>query len=203
MIYHLASVYFLLYILQRPPLNTHPWRQWFHKDSTKNSEQNRLGNLIVWKRAISERGVFSNTWLQFGTGIGPTLNLCPVAPLQLSILVEVTRTEWMDLCSIPFVLTFLCNHTEWWKDQWCVSCPSSIGCLTRWACLPVLQPRPDDGFIQLGNLPLQHRPQALSQAVVVLLQLLLVLFLVKRDQVLVLLNGLTTPAGQRAERRLK
>lgn len=47
--------------------------------------------------------------------------------------------------------------------------------------IPVLQPRPDDGFIELGNLPLQHGPQALSQAVVVLFQFLLVLLLVGGD----------------------
>lgn len=77
---------------------------------------------------------------------------------------------------------------------------ASIGCWGRWLCLPGLQPRPDDGFVELGNLPLQHRPQALPQAVVVLLQLPLVLRLVRRDQVLVLLNGLATPGGGRAER---
>lgn len=60
---------------------------------------------------------------------------------------------------------------------------------------PVLHPRSDDGFVELGDLPLQHGPQALSQAVVVLLQLLLVLFLVRRDQVLVLLNRLPAPVG--------
>lgn len=76
---------------------------------------------------------------------------------------------------------------------------NNIGCLTWWVCLPVLQTRPDDGFIELRNLPLQHRPQVLSQAVVVLPQLLLVLFLVRCDQVLILLDCLTTPSGQRAE----
>lgn len=65
------------------------------------------------------------------------------------------------------------------------------------ACSPVLQPRSNDGFIELGDLPLQHGPQVLSQAVVVLLQLLLVLFLVRCDQVLILLDCLTTPAGQK------
>lgn len=79
------------------------------------------------------------------------------------------------------------------------SCQNSIGCWAWWACLPVLEPRPDDGLIELGNLPLQHGPQALSQAVVVLLQLLLVLLLVQCDQVLVLLNCLPTPTGQTAE----
>lgn len=79
------------------------------------------------------------------------------------------------------------------------SCQSSIGCLTPRACLPVLQPRPDDGLVELGNLPLQHGPQALSQPVVVLLQLLLVLLLVRCNQVLVLLNSLATPTGRRAE----
>lgn len=68
-----------------------------------------------------------------------------------------------------------------------------------WVCLPVLQSRPDYGFIELGYLPLQHGPQALSQAVVVFLQLLLVLFLVWCDEVFVLLNCLTTSTGQRAE----
>lgn len=62
--------------------------------------------------------------------------------------------------------------------------------------LPVLQAGPNDGFIELGNLPLQHRPQVLSEPVVVLLQLLLVLFLVRCDQVLVLLNGLATSITQ-------
>lgn len=47
--------------------------------------------------------------------------------------------------------------------------------------IPVFKPRPNDGFIELRNLPLQHGPQALSQAVVVLFQFLLVLFLVRGD----------------------
>lgn len=53
--------------------------------------------------------------------------------------------------------------------------PLALICRRR---LPVLQPRPDDGFVELRNLSLQHRPQALSQTVVVLLQLLLILLLV-------------------------
>ena len=61
--------------------------------------------------------------------------------------------------------------------------------------LPVLQSWLDDGFIELRDLPLQHGPQVLPQPVVVLLQLLLVLLLVRSDQVLVLLHGLPTPAG--------
>lgn len=69
--------------------------------------------------------------------------------------------------------------------------------LTWQLCLPALQLGPDDGFIELRDLPLQHRPQAFSEAVVVFLQLLLVLFLVQCDQVLVLLNCLTTPTAQR------
>lgn len=76
---------------------------------------------------------------------------------------------------------------------------SCHGCLTWQVCLPVLQPGPDDGFIELRNLPLQHGPQVLSEAVVVLLQLLLVLFLVRCDQMLVLLNRLPTPMVQRAD----
>lgn len=74
-----------------------------------------------------------------------------------------------------------------------------IGSLTWQLRLPVLHPRPYDGLIELRNLPLQHRPQALSKAVVVLLQLLLVLLLVRRDQVFVLLHCLTTPAERRTE----
>lgn len=65
--------------------------------------------------------------------------------------------------------------------------------------LPVLQPWPDDGLIELRDLPLQHGPQALSKAVVILLQLLLVLLLVRSDQVLVLLHCLSTPEGQMVE----
>lgn len=80
----------------------------------------------------------------------------------------------------------------------------SLQCLLSrqywWVCLPVLQPRPDDGFIELRNLPLKHRPQAFSKAVVVLLQLLLVLFLVRCDQVLVLLNCLATPTVPEVEK---
>lgn len=83
----------------------------------------------------------------------------------------------MDLCSIPFVLTFL-----WVQQSYAVMKRSMIGVfspgsllskpywlLLRWVCLPVFQTRPDDGFIQLRNLPLQHGPQAFSKAVVVLL----------------------------------
>lgn len=138
--------------------------------------------------------------------------LCTVALVQLSIFVEVTRTVRMDLCSIQFVLTFLWFQQSYRlikRSIFCVFlsplfCQNSIGCLTWWVCLPVLQARPDDGFIELRNLPLQHGPQALSQPVVVLLQLLLVLFLVKCDQVLILLNCLTTPAeriGQKEKQR--
>lgn len=65
--------------------------------------------------------------------------------------------------------------------------------------LPVLQPRPDDGLIELRDLPLQHGPQVLSKAVVILLQLLLVLLLVRSDQVLVLLHCLSTPEVQMVE----
>lgn len=68
--------------------------------------------------------------------------------------------------------------------------------------LPVLQPRPDDGLIELRDLPLQHGPKALSEAAVVLLQLLLVLLLVRCDQVLVLLHCLSTPTVQRVENYL-
>lgn len=75
----------------------------------------------------------------------------------------------------------------------------SIGSLAWQARLPVLQPGPDDGLVELRNLPLQHRPQALSKAVVVLLQLLLVLLLVRCDQVFVLLHCLTTPTERKAE----
>lgn len=107
----------------------------------------------------------------------------------------------MDLCSIAFVLTFLWVQQSYGVMKRSMICgvtsvslvKAVLACLTWWVCLPVLQPRPDDGFVELGNLPLQHGPQALSQAVVVLLQLLLVLFLVQRDQVLILLNCLTTP----------
>lgn len=41
------------------------------------------------------------------------------------------------------------------KESLCFPCQSR---LVRWLCLPVLQPRPDDGFIEFGNLPLQHWP---------------------------------------------
>lgn len=75
-------------------------------------------------------------------------------------------------------------------------CLLFVICLLRWHRLPVLQPGPDDGFIELGNLSLQHRPQVLSEPVVVLLQLLLVLFLVRCDQVLVLLNCLAASITQ-------
>lgn len=65
--------------------------------------------------------------------------------------------------------------------------------------LPVLQPWPDDGLIEFRDLPLQHGSQALSKAVVILLQLLLVLLLVRSDQVLVLLHSLSTPEVQMVE----
>ena len=61
--------------------------------------------------------------------------------------------------------------------------------------LPVLQSWLDDGFIELRDLPLQHGPKVLPQPVVVLLQLLLVLLLVRPDQVLILLHSLPAPAG--------
>lgn len=81
------------------------------------------------------------------------------------------------------------------------SCRGSVACLT-WQVLPVLQPRPDDGLIELGDLPLQHGPKALSEAAVVLLQFLLVLLLVRCDQVLVLLHCLSTPTAHRVENYL-
>lgn len=147
---------------------------------------------------------FSDTLVHIGPGIGSTLNLCTV---QLATFAEVTRAAWTDICSIPFVLICL-----WLEQPHGVMKRSfirvvffSLQCLllrlywplTWQLCLPALQLRPDDGFIELGDLPLQHRPQAFSEAVVVLLQLLLVLFLVRCDQVLVLLNRLTTPTAQR------
>lgn len=72
----------------------------------------------------------------------------------------------------------------------------SVIYLPCWLHLPFLQPGPDDGFVELGNLSLQHWPQVLPQPVVVLLQLLLVLFLVQCDQVLILLNCLATSITQ-------
>lgn len=68
--------------------------------------------------------------------------------------------------------------------------------LPCWLHLPFLQSGPDDGFVELRNLSLQHWPQVLLQPVVVLLQLLLVLFLVQCDQVLILLNCLATSITQ-------
>lgn len=78
----------------------------------------------------------------------------------------------------------------------CVFPPRPLSALKWCVCLPVLQSRPDDGLIELGDLSLQHRPQAFSQAVVVLLQFLLVLLLVWCDQVLILLDCLATPTGR-------
>lgn len=101
-------------------------------------------------------------------------------------------------------LPFFTRPTERWKDHCCIdllvhfsaSCRCSAACCTWQVSLPVLQPWPDDGLIELRDLPLQHGPQALSKAVVILLQLLLVLLLVRRDQVLVLLHCLSTPKVQ-------
>lgn len=106
-----------------------------------------------------------------------------------------------------YSLPFLTRPTERWKDHCCVDllvhfralCWRSAACCTWQVPLPVLQPWPDDGLIELRDLPLQHGPQALSKAVVILLQLLLVLLLVRRDQVLVLLHCLSTPKVQTAE----
>lgn len=119
------------------------------------------------------------------------------------------QCEWISAPFDLFPLSFsFNNHTMWCKDQWCVSFPSSLscqnttGCFVWLFCLPVFKPGPDDGFIQLGDLPLQHWPQAFPQPVVILLQLLLVLFLVRCDEVLVFLNCLSTPTTEGRETRV-
>lgn len=63
--------------------------------------------------------------------------------------------------------------------------------------VPAFQTGFDDGLVELRDLPLQHRPQVFPQLIVVLLQLLLILSLVRCDQVLVLLDCLSTPAPHR------
>lgn len=59
--------------------------------------------------------------------------------------------------------------------------------------ISVLDARFDDGLVELWDLSLQHWPQVLSQFIVVFLHLLLVLLLIGSDELLVLLNGLSTP----------
>lgn len=91
-------------------------------------------------------------------------------------------------------LDFICSHFPLVQQSYSVMKRSmvcifsahtrlsnSIGCYLAGSCLPVFESRSDDGFVELGDLPLQHGPQALSEAVVVLFQLLLVLFLVRSD----------------------
>lgn len=65
--------------------------------------------------------------------------------------------------------------------------------------VPILDARFDDGLVELRDLSLQHGPQVLSQFVVVFLHLLLVLLLIRSNELLVLLNSLSTPAGMQSQ----
>lgn len=65
--------------------------------------------------------------------------------------------------------------------------------------VPILDARFDDGLVELRDLSLQHWPQVLSQFVVVFLHLLLVLLLIRSDELLVLLNSLSTPANMQSQ----
>lgn len=56
---------------------------------------------------------------------------------------------------------------------------------------------PEYGLVELWDFPLDHGPEAVLQPVVVLLELLLVLPLLRRNESPVLLYGLTASEGER------
>lgn len=112
----------------------------------------------------------------------PAQHLQPVP--RGSIFVEVSG----------FLLSSICCQFQ--TKRLTPLCCFFVICLACCRRLPIPQPGPDDGFIELGNLSLQHRPQVLSEPFIVLLQLLLVVCLVRCDQVLVLLNCLAASITQ-------
>lgn len=136
-------------------------------------------NQLVYTKPVRCASGFANTVWNAGTDSANRSEL-EFHLFSLPLFARPTR-RWKDHCYVALLVHFRASC-------WC----SAARC-ARQVWLPVLQPRPDDGFIELRDLPLQHGPQALSKAVVILLQLLLILLLVRSDQVLVLLHCLSTP----------
>lgn len=64
-------------------------------------------------------------------------------------------------------------------------------------CLPLLTVNSEYGLVELWDFPLDHGPEAVPQLVVVLLELLLVLPLLRRDEPPVLLYSLTASEVER------
>lgn len=64
-------------------------------------------------------------------------------------------------------------------------------------CLPLLTVSSEYGLVELRDFPLHHGPEAVPQLVIVLLELLLVLPLLRRDEPPVLLYSLTASEVER------